>query len=46
MMRPWSGMTEAGELALREESAGRLLSTAIYARWNSTPAEKARNDGG
>jgi 23S rRNA (cytosine1962-C5)-methyltransferase len=27
------GKLDAGELALQESSAGRLLSTAIYARW-------------
>ncbi|MBN1538047.1 MAG: class I SAM-dependent methyltransferase [Anaerolineales bacterium] len=28
------GTVSAGELAIREKSAGRLLSMAIYARWN------------
>jgi 23S rRNA (cytosine1962-C5)-methyltransferase len=35
MMRRFSGTTQAGELALIERSAGRALSTAIYARWQS-----------
>ena len=34
MMRGFNGQTEAGELALVEQSAGRLLSTAIFARWS------------
>ncbi len=29
------GKVEAGEIALKEQSAGRLLSTAIFARWSS-----------
>lgn len=35
MMAAQRGQTEAGELALLESSAGRLLSTAIFARWSS-----------
>ena len=35
MMSGYSGTVEAGELALVEASAGRLLSTAIFARWHS-----------
>ena len=35
MMNPMRGSVEAGELALVEKSAGRLLSTAIYARWSA-----------
>ncbi len=35
MMGAWGGTTTAGEIIIREESAGRLLSTAVYARWNS-----------
>jgi len=34
MMTGFAGVTEAGELALVEGSAGRLLSTAIFARWS------------
>jgi 23S rRNA (cytosine1962-C5)-methyltransferase len=29
------GKIEHGELTLREKSAGRLLSTGIWARWNA-----------
>jgi 23S rRNA (cytosine1962-C5)-methyltransferase len=35
MMRQWPGRSEAGEVALVEKSAGRLLSTAIFARWSA-----------
>jgi 23S rRNA (cytosine1962-C5)-methyltransferase len=31
------GCLSAGELALVERSGGRLLSTAIYARWSALP---------
>jgi 23S rRNA (cytosine1962-C5)-methyltransferase len=33
MMRPFNGTTDAGELVTREKSSGRLLSQAVYARW-------------
>ena len=33
MMRAWQGQVEAGEVVLKEKSAGRMLSMAIYARW-------------
>jgi 23S rRNA (cytosine1962-C5)-methyltransferase len=33
MMSAHQGRTLAGELVLQEKSAGRYLSTAIYARW-------------
>lgn len=33
MTSAFSGVTTAGEIGLREQSAGRYLSTAIYARW-------------
>lgn len=36
LMQPWNGTTESGELVLEEQSAGRLLSTAIYTRWSGT----------
>jgi 23S rRNA (cytosine1962-C5)-methyltransferase len=36
MMRPFNGKTDAGELVARESSRGRLLSQAVYARWEST----------
>lgn len=35
IMQPWPGLTEAGEVVLQEKSAGRLLSTAIFARWSA-----------
>lgn len=35
LMAKWKGEVEAGEIALEEESAGRLLSTAIFARWSA-----------
>jgi len=33
MMEGQAGETSCGEIAIREKSAGRLLSTAIFARW-------------
>jgi 23S rRNA (cytosine1962-C5)-methyltransferase len=33
MMKGRAGQTEAGEVILEEQSAGRLLSMAVYARW-------------
>jgi 23S rRNA (cytosine1962-C5)-methyltransferase len=35
MMRPFNGKTDAGELVTREKSSGRLLSQAVYARWEA-----------
>jgi 23S rRNA (cytosine1962-C5)-methyltransferase len=35
MMSGFKGSLEVGELALKEHSAGRLLSTAIFARWST-----------
>jgi len=35
MMEAWEGIVEVGEVALSEQSAGRLLSTAIFARWSA-----------
>ncbi len=35
MMQQFSGITRCGEIGLTEKSAGRFLSTAIYARWTS-----------
>jgi len=35
MMGKYNGKTDAGELVTREQSAGRLLSNAVYARWQS-----------
>jgi 23S rRNA (cytosine1962-C5)-methyltransferase len=34
-MTGWQGRLDAGELVMREKSAGRLLSHAMYARWDS-----------
>lgn len=34
MMRDFGGSVERGELVTREQSAGRLLSQAVYARWS------------
>ncbi|MCX6054047.1 MAG: class I SAM-dependent methyltransferase [Chloroflexi bacterium] len=33
MMAAFSGTTSAGEIGLTEQSAGRFLSTAVFARW-------------
>lgn len=35
MMQGFGGKIEMGELVTREQSAGRLLSQAVYARWES-----------
>jgi 23S rRNA (cytosine1962-C5)-methyltransferase len=35
MMSKFGGKTDAGELVTREKSAGRLLSQAVYARWQA-----------
>jgi 23S rRNA (cytosine1962-C5)-methyltransferase len=35
MMSKFEGTVESGELVTREQSAGRLLSQAVYARWSS-----------
>ena len=39
LMQPWEGHTEAGEVVLVDQSAGRSLSTAIFARWSSAEGE-------
>jgi 23S rRNA (cytosine1962-C5)-methyltransferase len=36
MMAGFAGKIEMGELVTREQSAGRLLSQAVYARWERT----------
>lgn len=36
LMRSYGGVLSTGEMVLGERSAGRLLSTAIFARWNAT----------
>jgi 23S rRNA (cytosine1962-C5)-methyltransferase len=33
MMEGFGGRIDSGELVTREQSAGRLLSQAVYARW-------------
>ncbi len=38
-MQGLGGNIVAGELALKEESAGRLLSTAVFALWSSQPVD-------
>ncbi len=35
MMKGFRGKVESGELVTREQSAGRLLSQAVYARWRN-----------
>ncbi len=35
MMKGYRGNVTSGELALKEKSAGRLISTAIFSRWQS-----------
>jgi 23S rRNA (cytosine1962-C5)-methyltransferase len=35
VMRPFNGKTEAGELVTHEKSQGRLLSQAVFARWEA-----------
>jgi 23S rRNA (cytosine1962-C5)-methyltransferase len=35
MMKPFNGKIERGELVTREQSAGRLLSQAVFARWSA-----------
>jgi 23S rRNA (cytosine1962-C5)-methyltransferase len=37
MMHPLPGRLQAGEIALIEKSAGRLLTTAKFVRWSSAP---------
>ena len=37
MMTGFGGKIEMGELVTREQSAGRLLSQAVYARWEGIP---------
>jgi 23S rRNA (cytosine1962-C5)-methyltransferase len=38
MMKGFGGNESCGELVLQEKSAGRLLSSAVYARWEAVPA--------
>ncbi len=37
--KKWGGSVQTGELALIEKSAGRLLPTAIFARWEANQSE-------
>lgn len=39
IMQGLNGVIASGELALKEESAGRLLSTAVFALWSKQPVE-------
>ena len=39
MMQDFQGVTACGEIGLREKSARRFLSTAIYARWSAEKVE-------
>jgi 23S rRNA (cytosine1962-C5)-methyltransferase len=41
MMSGLRGFTSAGEIVLPETSAGRLLSTAVYGRWEAAPRQKS-----
>lgn len=43
MMSAFDGATTAGEIGLPESSAGRYLSTAIYARWCSEDVQSCMN---
>ncbi|GAB4428949.1 MAG: hypothetical protein Kow002_17720 [Anaerolineales bacterium] len=36
LMNPYKGKTQCGELITREQSAGRILSHAVYARWQGS----------
>ncbi len=36
MMKSFSGQTECGEVVLKDNSVGHLLSTSIYGRWSHT----------
>jgi hypothetical protein len=38
MMSGFEGKMEMGELVTREQSAGRLLSQAVYAKWETQAA--------
>ncbi len=46
LLRPFNGITEAGELVTRESSRGRLLSQAVYARWGARQIPKSQNKRG
>jgi 23S rRNA (cytosine1962-C5)-methyltransferase len=40
LLEGYQGETRAGEMALRESSAGRLLATAAFARWQAQDVSK------
>jgi 23S rRNA (cytosine1962-C5)-methyltransferase len=42
VMQAWPGQVEAGEIGLVDQSGGRFLSTAIFARWSSQEGENKR----
>jgi 23S rRNA (cytosine1962-C5)-methyltransferase len=47
LMRDFDGTSQAGELAILEKSAGRLIPTAIYTRWETRkgkPKDEAQLD--
>ena len=44
MMKGFRGKVESGELVTREQSAGRLLSQAVYARWSSDDRQWTKVD--
>jgi 23S rRNA (cytosine1962-C5)-methyltransferase len=41
MMGGIKGFTSGGELVIEEKSAGRLLSTAVFARWEAPPPRRS-----
>ncbi|HQV94875.1 MAG TPA: class I SAM-dependent methyltransferase [Anaerolineales bacterium] len=45
MMKGFGGKFEMGELVTREQSAGRLLSQAVYARWSANDGRSTMDDG-
>jgi len=42
-MSAFDGVTAAGEIGLTEQSSGRFLSTAVYARWKSQRLVQSTN---
>ena len=45
MMKGFGGKFEMGELVTREQSAGRLLSQAVDARWGANDGRSTKDDG-
>ncbi|HOW92811.1 MAG TPA: class I SAM-dependent rRNA methyltransferase, partial [Anaerolineaceae bacterium] len=43
LMSAFDGVTAAGEIGLTEQSSGRFLSTAVYARWKSQRLVQSTN---